>query len=162
MRPGQLPDLPELTTIYDHYVMHDHATFDTETTDRRPWFEAYADRGPHRLLVATQAGRVIGYATSSRFQARPAYATTVETTVYLAPGAIGRGVGSALYGALLPLLAEQGLHRAVAAVALPNEASMALHRRFGFQDVGTLREVGWKLGRFWDVHWLQRPLDRDR
>lgn len=159
VRSGRIEDLPDLSTIYDHYVQHDHATFDTELQDRRAWFDDHADSGPHRLLVAAGSDdQVLGYATSSTFRARAAYATTVETTVYLAAGATGRGIGSALYGALLPILAAESLHRAVAGIALPNDASLALHRRFGYCDVGTYSEVGHKLGRFWDVHWMQREL----
>jgi len=159
VRPGRLDDLPCLTAIYDHYILRSHATFDTEPGERRPWFDGYAESGPHRLLVATgEQGAILGYATSSTFRARAAYGTTVETTVYLAPGAVGRGVGSALYGALLPILSSEGLHRAVAGIALPNDASLALHRRFGYRDVGTYSEVGHKFGQFWDVHWMQREL----
>jgi phosphinothricin acetyltransferase len=82
----------------------------------------------------------------------------VETTVYLDPAATGRGVGSMLYQQLFTELQAEDVHRAFAGVALPNPASVALHRRFGFTDVGTFTEVGRKNGRWWDVLWLQRSL----
>ena len=161
VRAGTEADLPALTRIYNHFVEHTIATFDVEpftVEARREWLGHYASTGPHRLLVAEAAGRVVGYATSGPFRLKPAYARTVETTVYLDPAATGRGVGSVLYGALLDAVTAEGMHRAYAGVALPNDASEALHRRFGFRDVGTFTEVGWKQDRWVDVRWYERAL----
>ncbi|MEU8944606.1 N-acetyltransferase family protein [Streptomyces sp. NPDC048489] len=107
---------------------------------------------------AGPAGRILGYATSSGFRPKAAYATSVEVSVYLAPGAGGRGVGTLLYEALFRALAGEDLHRAYAGVAQPNEASVRLHERFGFRHVGTYREVGRKFGRYWDVAWYEKDL----
>lgn len=162
LRPGVPADLPRLTEIYNHYVTNSYATFDTEpftVDERRSWFSHYAQTGPHRLLVAAPAaGEVLGYATSSPFRPKSGYATTVELTVYVSPDADGRGIGSALYTRLLADLAGEDLHRAVAGIALPNDASVALHRRFDFTSVGVYTEVGRKFGRYFDVGWYQRPL----
>jgi len=161
VRAGAEADLPALTRIYNHFVEHTVATFDVEaftTEGRREWFSHYAATGPHRLLVADVDGRVTGYATSGTFRLKPAYARTVETTIYLDPSATGRGIGSHLYGELLDVVSAAGMHRAYAGVALPNDASEALHRRFGFRDVGTFTEVGWKQGRWVDVRWYERAL----
>ncbi len=165
VRPARDADLPALTAVYNAHVVGSHATFDTlpwSVAQRRAWAAQYAPTGPHRLLVAASpTGRVLGYATSSRYRAKPAYDASVETSVYLAPGAGGRGTGTALYGALLDALVAEGLHRAYAAVALPNDASLALHRRLGFSSVGTFSQAGWKLHRWVDVHWLERELAPD-
>ncbi|GGB29814.1 phosphinothricin N-acetyltransferase [Flexivirga endophytica] len=161
VRAGDESDLEELTRIYNHYVVHTPITFDIEpftTAQRRPWLDAHPVQGPHRLLVAEKDGRLLGYATSSPFRPKPAYATSVETTVYLAPEETGRGVGSILYAALLKTLRAAGVHQAVAGVALPNEASQRLHLRCGFQPVGVFEEIGHKFGRFWDVAWFQQRL----
>jgi 2-haloacid dehalogenase len=161
VRPARLGDLDQLTAIYNHYVTNTAATFDIETFTperRRPWFDHYSDRGPHRLLVATRDDRVIGYATSSQWRVKPAYDTSIETTVYLHPDEAGRGVGSLLYQQLFAELRVENLHRAYAAIAQPNPASVALHRRFGFEDVGTMHEGGRKHGQWWDVLTMQRPL----
>ena len=161
VRPGAESDLPALSSIYNHFVEHTVATFDVEPFSvdaRRDWFAHYDATGPHRLLVAEVDGRVVGYATSGPFRLKPAYARTVETTVYLDPTATGRGVGSLLYGELLDLVTAEGMHRAYAGVALPNDASEALHRRFAFRDVGTFTEVGWKQDRWVDVRWDERSL----
>ena len=161
VRAGRAADLPALTEIYNHYVVGTHVTFDLEPFSvgdrRRRWFDHYADTGRHRLLVAVEPGRVLGYATSSRFRDKPAYQPSVESTVYCAPDATGRGIGRLLYSALFDALRDEDVHRVFAGVALPNDASLALHRRMGFTDVGTFHEVGRKFGRWWDVMWLERP-----
>lgn len=161
VRPGRLEDLPDLTGIYNHYVRDTHVTFDVEpftVEQRRPWLELYSDTGPHRLLVVEEAGRALGWACSGRFRPKPAYLTSVETTVYLAPEAVGRGLGGLLYRELFARLQGEAVHRAYAGVALPNAASLALHAGFGFRPIGTFREVGFKFGRYWDVEWLEKEL----
>ena len=98
------------------------------------------------------------WATSSSFRTKPAYARSVETTVYCEPATTRQGLGSALYGELLAVLGGEDVHRAYAGVALPNDASVALHERCGFRAAGTFREVGRKFGRWWDVRWYERAL----
>jgi 2-haloacid dehalogenase len=161
VRPATIDDLAAITDIYNHYILNTAATFDITVftaRDRRRWFDHYSATGPHRLLVATRGDRVVGYATSSQFRGKPAYDTTVEATVYLAPDASGRGIGSLLYQQLFAELRGEPVHRAFAAIALPNPASIALHSRFAFHEVGTLHEVGRKQGQWWDVLWMQRSL----
>ena len=163
VRPGVEGDLDALTALYNHYVLETAITFDTAIFtpgERRPWLLSHPEDGPHRLMVATapDTQRILGYSTSSPFRMKPAYATSVETTVYVAPDAGRRGVGTLLYKALFEALAGEDLHRAYAGIALPNEASARLHERFGFRHVGTYREVGRKFGRYWDVAWYEKPL----
>jgi phosphinothricin acetyltransferase len=154
-------DLPALTAIYNHYVSHTAATFDIEPFEvsaRHGWFAHYADTGPHRLLVAVRDGEIVGYATSSTFRPKPAYETSIEVTVYLRPQATAGGVGTALYERLFAELRDEPLHRAYAVIALPNPASVALHAKFGFVEIGTMTEVGRKYDQWWDVLMMQRPL----
>lgn len=162
IRPAQRVDLPVLVDIYNHYVRETPVTFDTEafTVDaRESWFSTFSDDGPYRLLVATRGGAVRGYASSSCFKPRKAYDVSVETTIYLAPGSTDDGIGSALYGALIAeLIADTRLHRAYGGIALPNDASVALHEKLGFEHVGTYREVGRKFDRYWDVAWFEKDL----
>jgi phosphinothricin acetyltransferase len=161
VRPGAESDLPALLSIYNHYVVHTPITFDDEPLtleQRREWLSHYSTRGPHRLLVAEIAGAVVGYACSSVFRPKGAYRTSVETSVYLAPDRTRRGIGSALYRELFAALTGEDVHRAYAGVTLPNPASLALHRRFGFEPAGLHDEVGRKLGRFWSVQWLEKRL----
>ncbi|SDJ46831.1 GNAT family N-acetyltransferase [Streptomyces indicus] len=161
IRAGHEGDLEELTRIYNHYIAETAITFDIDpitVDERRAWLHAHPETGPHRLLVAEQDGAVVGYATSSSFRPKLAYLTSVETSVYLAPEYGGRGLGSRLYSALFEALAEEDVHRAYAAVTVPNEASFRLHERFGFKPAGTHREVGRKFGRYWDVAWFEKEM----
>jgi phosphinothricin acetyltransferase len=162
VRAATLDDLQALTDIYNHYIVNTAITFDLQTLtpiQRRPWFDDHTDSGPHRLLVAEDhRHRCLGYASSSRWRPKPAYSTTVETSVYCHPEACGKGLGTALYAALFAALEREDVHRVVAGVSLPNAASLSLHERFGFRPVGVFQEVGRKFDRFWDVAWFERPL----
>jgi len=97
------------------------------------------------------------YASSSPFRDRQAYRTSVETSVYLDPRWLGRGIGTKLYRALFGGLSGLEIHRAYAAITLPNPPSVSLHHRFGFREVGVLDEAGHKFGRYWSVLWMERP-----
>jgi phosphinothricin acetyltransferase len=152
-------DLPRLTEIYNHYVVHTPVTFDVDpyTVERREsWFQQFAGTGRYRLLVAEAAGVVVGYAGTTRFRPKAAYETTAETTVYCAPEALGQGIGRQLYRALFQELKSEDIHRFVAGYALPNPGSAALHAHFGFKLVGVFSENGRKFGKYWDVAWMER------
>lgn len=159
IRPAVRSDLPRLTEIYNHYVVHTPVTFDIrpwQVDERVAWFEQFALTGRYRLLVAELDGQVAAYAGTTRFRPKPAYDTTVETTIYCAPESTGRGLGGKLYDALFRELEKEDVHRIVAGFVPPNPASEALHKRFGFRLVGVFRENGYKLGRYWDVCWMER------
>lgn len=161
VRPGRESDLEALNDIYNHYVREAHYTFDLEPLDiewRKEWFRHYAATGPHRVFVALDGDRVIGYASSSRFRTKAAYNTSVETSVYVMPDAGGKGAGARLYEELFRSLEGEDVHRAYAGIALPNPASIALHERFGFKRVALFTEQGRKFDRYWDVAWYEKPL----
>jgi phosphinothricin acetyltransferase len=161
VRPATAGDLSSVNDIYNQYVAETHYTFDVEpmsTDARREWFTHYGADGRYRVVVAVSEGRVIGYASSSRFRAKPAYETSIETSIYLAPESVGRGAGTRLYEALFNLLEGQDVHRAYAGIALPNPASIALHERFGFKRVAHFTEQGRKFELYWDVGWYEKPL----
>jgi phosphinothricin acetyltransferase len=154
-------DLPRLTEIYNHYVVHTPITFDVEqysVEKRSVWMGQFSSSGRYRLLVAENEQGILGYASTTRFRPKPAYDTTVETTVYCAQDAVGKGVGKKLYSVLFGAIAGEDIHRIVAGYVLPNPQSAALHARFGFIPVGVFRENGRKFGRYWDVAWVERPL----
>jgi len=159
VRLGREGDLSAIDEIYNHYILHTPITFDVEPwtpLQRREWFAAFGARGRYRLFVAELDGGVVGYASSRRFRDKAAYETSVETSVYVAPALGARGIGSALYAALIDALAMEDVHRLLAGITLPNPASLALHARFGFRPVGVFQDVGRKFGRFWSVQWLER------
>ncbi len=164
-RPAVRSDLEEIVAIYNHYVVRTAATFEVDPVradDRVPWFREHSLGGRHRMYVATdEEDRLMGWATTSPFRARAAYATTVESSVYVRPDVTGSGVGSQLYGALFDALRSEDIERIVAGVAQPNPASLRLHQKFGFQHVGTFTRVGRKFEQYWDVAWFERPLCLD-
>jgi phosphinothricin acetyltransferase len=159
IRPAELSDLPRLTEIYKDYLRTSPITFDIDevrTENRGGWFEDHSDRARHRLLVAEDSERVIGYAGTGSYRSKGAYDTTVETTIYVAPVAVGGRIGTRLYRALFDAIANEGIRRIVAGITLPNDASVKLHERFGFTRVGVFAENGRKFGRYWDVLWMER------
>lgn len=162
IRPAQQRDYESVIAIYNHYVEHSHVTFDVDRvhpTETAAKLSLFADTGPYRLLVAESDRTVVGYACSMPFRPKPAYCTSVEMGVYVSPGFMGRGVGRMLYAPLLDALETEDVHRAYAVIALPNPASIRLHEQFAFREVATLKEVGRKFGKYWDVAWWERSLD---
>lgn len=161
VRHAEERDLRDLTEIYNHYVLHSHATFDVAPqtiAQRRDWFARYSASGPYRILVADSPMGILGCAYSSRYREHAAFDHTIETSVYVHPDRRSRGVGKALYGALFASLKRERIRLAVAGIALPNEASIALHRSFGFTEVGIFRDYAQKNGRLISSIWMQKTL----
>jgi len=159
IRDATTDDAQACAAIYGAYVAETPATFEVEP----PSTEEVARRitgclATHAWLVAERDAVVTGFAYGTRFAERPAYRFACEVSVYLDRGTVGAGTGSALYGALLDRLVARGFHVAFAKVAQPNEASNALHAKFGFERSGVLRRAGFKLGGWHDVAILQRDL----
>jgi phosphinothricin acetyltransferase len=157
--PGTEDDLPGIVEILNYVAVNSHATFDTRPTsvaERREWFERFSSTGPYRLFVARRGEVVLGYACSQRYRGHEAFRETVEVSVALDVRCRGQGVGSLLYRALFACLADEPVHVVVAGVAMPNDASVALHRKFGFTEVGTFREYAVKDGRYISSLWMQR------
>jgi phosphinothricin acetyltransferase len=161
VRDAAEPHLPAIAAIYAKAAAETPATFDLEGPPVEWWAGVLADRDPEKgteLLVAIEDEQVLGFAKSGDFKTRGAYATTRETSLYVHADHRGRGFGGALYTELLSRLDRSGLRLAVAGATLPNPASMALHAKHGFTEVGTFDDVGEKFGRTWSVRWFQRPL----
>lgn len=152
-------DAAACAAIYAPFVRDTVISFEEDPPgepEMRERMEGLTTRYP--WLVAEDLGRVVGYAYASPYRDRAAYRWAADVTIYLAPEYQGRGIGRDLYEALFELLATQGVRIACAGIALPNEASVALHVKLGFQLVGIYRRIGWKLGAWHDVAWYQRPL----
>jgi L-amino acid N-acyltransferase YncA len=151
-------DASRCADIYRPFVTDNWVSFELEPPSVGEMAGRIADYGAsHAWLVAERAGEVIGYAYGSPHRTRAAYASSCDVAVYVDPAAARRGVGRALYGALLPLLG-QTFHAAFAGIALPNDPSIGLHEACGFTPLGIYREVGWKMGGWRDVGWWQRLL----
>lgn len=150
-------DAAAIAAIYRPYVERTHFTFEEIPPDAAD-IAARFGSPVHPWLVAEEGERVVGYASTSPMRNRAAYRWSVETGIYLAPGAQGRGLGRQLLSTHLELLERQGMVTAIAGIALPNAASIALHEKLGFRLSGIERGVGFKLGRWVDVGRWQRDL----
>jgi phosphinothricin acetyltransferase len=153
-------DAAAIASIYAPYVMATAVSFETTAPDAAEMarrIEAGAADYPW-LVGCGEDGAILGYAYASAFRPRPAYRFTVETSAYVADGTHGRGIGRSLYTLLLALLKAQGFAQAIAAITLPNEASVALHEKLGFVRIGTYERVGFKFGEWRSVGLWQCPL----
>ena len=162
VRYGQPGDAAELTDLYNHYILNTPITFEVEpwSVERRlDWMANFRPTGRYRLMVADLDGAVVGFACSHRYHERAAYATTIETSIYCRPEASGKGIGTQLYTALFEALKGEPIHMAIAGATLPNDASLAIHRRFGFEPIGITHAVGYKLGQYWDVAWFEKKME---
>ena len=152
--------MSQIADIYNHWVAHSIANFSTRpttTTERLEWFRQYSTTGPHRLLVARRGATVLGYAASSAYRPElEAFRETVEVSVSLHHTARHQGIGTGLYAALFDHLDTEPVHVALAGIALPNDASVALHRKFGFIEIGTFREYAVKNGQRISSLWMDR------
>ena len=156
-------DADRLCEIYNHYVLTDVATFEEEPVSVDEMRQRVVEvQKQFFWLVYEEAGEVIGYAYAGKWKARAAYRHSVELSVYLSPERHGRGIGKQLYAELLRRLRDRDVHSVVGGVAGTNEASMALHRSFGFEKVAVFRDVGHKFGRWIDVTYFQLLLPSSR
>jgi len=161
IRPSTEADLPAITRLYAHHVLHGTGTF--ETTPPTP--EEMAGRRADVLgkglpwLVAEEAGEVIGFAYGNWFKPRPAYRFSVEDSIYLAPEAAGKGLGRALLAELLATLERGGIRKVMAVIGdSANAGSIGVHTALGFQPVGVVKACGWKFGRWLDIVLMEKPL----
>ena len=153
-----------VNAIYGRHVLSGFATFDEEApnlTERAPWFDQFERTGPHQLLIAQEGGEVFGFACSQPYRTHPAFTRSVEFSIYLDPSATGRGLGRPLYRELIDRARAAGVGTVLSGVALPNEASLALHRSCGFREVGTFRNYAEKRGRIISSMWFQLELTPD-
>jgi phosphinothricin acetyltransferase len=158
IRAASVDDAEALTGIYNRYVRETIVTFEEEAVSAAEMTRRIAQVRADGLpwLVVEETDAVLGYAYATKWRERVGYRYSVETTVYLAPGAGGRGLASALYSALFERLAEIEVHAVMAGIALPNERSVALHEKFGMMKVAHFREVGFKFGQWIDVGYWER------
>lgn len=160
IRPATPEDAAAICAIYNHYIATTTISFEEEPVSAGEMAQRVADVQAAGLpwLVAMEGGRLLGYAYATRWRARPAYRTSVESTVYLDREAGGRGAGSLLYHALLDELRRREVHMVIGGIAQPNARSVALHEKMGFRKVAHFSEVGRKFGRWIDVGYWELKL----
>ena len=162
IRTGKLADVSSITDIFNYYIEHSNARFEESPLsldNRLKWFSQFKPDSRHQIYVAIDNGKLIGFACSQPYRAMAAFDETVEVTVYLAPFIQGKGVGSKLYEKLFGAIQAHGVHRVLSGVALPNEASIALHKRFGFREVGVFNEYAKKNGEYISSMLLEKKFD---
>jgi phosphinothricin acetyltransferase len=159
IRDAVAADAERCAAVYAPYVLDTAISFEEEPPSAEEMARRIAEyQRRHAWLVLEQDDDVVGYAYGGPFMARAAYQWATAVSVYLDPARHRSGGGQALYEALFDRLAARGHRTALAGIALPNEASVGLHRALGFELAGTYRRVGWKLGCWHDVAWYQRAL----
>jgi phosphinothricin acetyltransferase len=160
LRAATPADSAAIAAIYAPYVTDSIVSFEAEPpspAEIAGRMEAAGALYPW-IVALDEGGAILGYAYASPFRPRAAYRYAVETSIYLAAGAQGRGTGELLYRSLLDTLVGQGFAQAIGAITLPNPASVRLHRKLGFEEAGIYRQVGWKMGAWHSVSLWQRPL----
>jgi phosphinothricin acetyltransferase len=163
IRPATAPDCVAVADIYRHYVENTVITFDYESPTAAEWKAKRANLNAERmpfLVASDDSGTVVGFAYVAQYRVKQAYAWTVENTIYLNPDHTGKGYGTALMNGLLEAVEKTSIRRIVAVIAdVPDTGSIALHSRAGFYDVGRLRRIGFKHGRWVDCVQMQFDVD---
>ncbi|WP_119304287.1 GNAT family N-acetyltransferase [Dongia deserti] len=162
VRDANESDLAAMLAIYNDVVLTTTAIYDYQprsSEQQLAWFRAKRDQDLP-VLVAESDGAIAGFASYGPFRPWPAYLYSVENSVYVAADWRGRGIGSLLLPAIIQHAADRGLHTMIAGIDATNEASLRLHRKFGFEPVAQFREVGWKFERWLDLTFLQRMLQK--
>jgi phosphinothricin acetyltransferase len=161
IRAVKLEDAREIVEIYNYYILNSCVTFEElalSAEEMRGRIEVAHLKFP--WLVFEKDNKIIGYAYASAWKPRSAYKHTVESTVYLKKEAINNGVGSLLYAALISQLTDLGFHALIGGISLPNEASVALHEKFGFEKIAQFKEVGYKFQKWIDVGYWELLINK--
>lgn len=157
IRPAKIDDINVITEIYNEAVLTTDASFDTEVkteAEQRVWFDSHGSKNP--ILVAELDGAVVGWASLSEWSSRRAYADTAEVSLYVKEEFQGRGIGKRLLESIMGEGERVGLHTVVARITTGNKQSIHLHEQVGFEQIGIMREVGYKFGRLLDICLMQK------
>lgn len=147
IRTFQINDLKALTEIYNYYILNTTVTFDIDALEEDAFLEKIElINKAYPFLVYVEDNEILGFAYGSKFRPKPAYNYVVESTVYLKHTAQGRQIGTKLYAELLKQLKAANFHTVLGVLTIPNESSVKLHEKFGFENVAHLKEVGFKFG----------------
>ena len=155
-----MSDAEAIARIYNHYILNTVVTFEEQTVsaDEMAGRVKAVEAASFPWLVCEHAGQIVGYAYANKWNARSAYRYSAECTVYLDPARTGQGFGTALYDALFAILRDKKMHTVIGGIALPNEASVAIHEKFGLKKIAHYQEVGFKFNRWIDVGYWQVTL----
>lgn len=157
IRKATTADLPAMLDIYNDIIENTTAVWHYEphtVAMRKEWFEQRAQQG-FPVFVAEEGNKILGFSTFGSFRPWPGYSKTVENSVYVAAHSRGKGVGTLLLPPLIAAAKQLGIHAMVAGIDAENETSIALHKKFGFEEVAHFKQVGWKFGRWLDLKFLE-------
>jgi len=160
IRAATATDAVQVADIYNHFILTSVITFEEEPVASREMARRIVDIQSNGLpwLVAARGEQILGFAYANKWKTRAAYRFSTEVTVYVREGLSRSGIGSQLYAELFSALKSAGVHAVIGGVALPNEASVRLHEKFGFRKVAHFSEVGFKFNRWIDVAYWQLNL----
>lgn len=161
IRPSRDGDLPQVTAIYAHHVLHGTGTFETDPPSQADMAARRTDVLAKGLpyLVAEEGGRVLGFAYCQWFKPRPAYRFSAEDSIYLHPDAAGQGLGKALLAELASQAEAAGIRKLIAVIGdSANAGSVGVHRALGFTPVGSFKSCGWKFGKWLDIVLMEKSL----
>jgi L-amino acid N-acyltransferase YncA len=160
VRPARAEDAGQVSQIYNHYITTSTITFEEEPVSASEMAARIGEVQSlaYPWLVATVGADIVGFAYAGKWKVRAAYRHACEITVYVRAGQERSGVGSALYQHLIPALKARGVHACIGGVALPNDASVRLHEKFGFEKCAHFKQVGFKFNRWVDVAYWERIL----
>ena len=159
IRPAHKTDIETITEIFNFYIANTNARFEESPLtieNRLEWFNGFETNPKYAIFAAELEESLVGFACSQQYRPLSAFDDTVEVTIYMSPNAKGHGVGSALYRELLSELSRNGVHRALSGIALPNDASIALHKKFGFEKIGIFNEYARKHGDYISSIWMEK------
>lgn len=158
IRTAVLTDAAQIAEIYNYYIKTSHATFELDAIDSAEMKNRIGEtfQKNYPFLVCEENGEIAGYAYGRMFRPRRAYLHSIEVSVYIKNGAEGKGIGTSLYQKLFPEILNKDFHAIIAGISLPNDASVKLHEKFGFEKVAHFREVGFKFGRWIDVGYWEK------
>jgi phosphinothricin acetyltransferase len=162
IRDARPDDLPHIREIYNYYVTNSTVTFDEDTTSLKEWKSKYAylrKLGMPFLVAQSPSGQILGYALVTPWKQKKAYRFTVENSIYLGQASAGKGLGTALMQALVDASKRAGLKEMIAVIADKGaDASLKMHARFGFKEIGRMGHVGYKFDRWLGTVLLQKSL----
>lgn len=160
IRPVTIHDSSAIVEIYNYYILNTFITFEVELLDVQQMFNRIKTISKHYPWVVYEENNEIqGFAYAKQFRTRNAYVHTVESTVYLKPNVVHKGIGTKLYQELIYLLQEMDFHAVISRISMPNDESISFHKKFGFKEAGLLKEIGYKFNRWIDVAYLQMILE---
>lgn len=158
VRPATPDDAAAVADIYNYYIANSHATFELDAINDGEMLRRMQDgwKAGYPFLVYEENGEVLGYAYGRQFRPRRAYLHTIEVSVYIRNGSEGKSIGTRLYERLFEEIGKGDFHAIIGGISLPNDASVRLHEKFGFEKVAQFREVGFKFGRWIDVGYWEK------